>query len=119
VRLAIPALLLAVLAAACSANDDIPAPSVGSVVPDRGAAGTLVLVSGMYFCQAPENGSDDDPDPMCTSTGDVHFGAAPGTPTNWSDTQIQVEVPDGLSGPVDLTVIAAGRASNAITFTAE
>ncbi|HEY4240892.1 MAG TPA: IPT/TIG domain-containing protein [Kofleriaceae bacterium] len=106
-------------AAACSANDDVPAPSVGSVIPDHAAAGALVTVNGMYFCQVPEDGSDDDPDPMCTSTGEVHFGAAPGTPTNWSDTSIQVEVPDGLSGAVDLSVIAGGRESNSITFTAE
>lgn len=113
------ALIAFAAAAGCSANDDVPAPSVGSVVPDHGSAGSLVLVNGMYFCQSPADGSGDNPDPMCDSTGDVHFGAAPGTPTDWSDTQISVEVPDGLSGPVDLTVIAGGRESNSITFTVD
>jgi hypothetical protein len=106
---------LCLVVAACSANDDVPAPLVSSVVPDRAPAGALVTVNGDYFCQLP----GDMEDPLCDTVGQVQFGAAPGTPSLWSETQIMVEVPQGIAGDVPLTVIALGRASNAITFTAQ
>ncbi|HEX4422382.1 MAG TPA: IPT/TIG domain-containing protein [Kofleriaceae bacterium] len=105
----------------CSANDDVPSPMLSNVQPDHASPGALVTLTGDHFCQQPQPtpGDDDEGPPVCDSTGDVHFGAAPGTPAMWSDTQISVEVPDGISGRVDLTVIAGGRASNAISFTAD
>ena len=101
------------LVAACSANDDIPAPLLGSVVPDHGVPGTIVLVTGNYFCQRPNTGIED---PACDSTGEVSFGASPGTISDWTDTAIMVEVPQGALGSVALSVIVNGRSSNPTSF---
>ena len=109
-------LLAGILLTACSANDDVPAPRVSNVVPDHATAGSIVLVNGDYFCQRPATGQED---PLCDATGQVHFGASPGTPTTWTETGITVEVPQGVTGGVDLSVIAKGRASNSIRFTAD
>jgi len=110
-------LLVALVAlAACSANDDIPAPIVASVVPDVAAAGTVVVVNGSYFCQRPNTGSED---PTCAIVGAVHFGAALGTPSTYTDTSIMVEVPAGASGSAPVDVTAAGRTSNSVAFTAQ
>jgi hypothetical protein len=114
-----PAAVVAVLAfgrlAGCAAGDDVPPPRVASVEPDHAPGGALVTLHGNYFCQRP--GMSEDL--LCDSIGDVHFGAAPGTPTLWSDTAISVEVPAGVAGRVDVTVIARGRTSNAVAFTVE
>lgn len=104
---------LFLLAAACSANDDIPAPQVASVTPDHAPAGAVVLVDGSYFCQ---RGDTMDEEPMCQTTGGVNFGASPGTVSSWSDTAIMVEVPQGVEGTVALSVTVAGRPSNSISF---
>ncbi len=106
-------LLLPLLVAACTANDDIPAPQLSSVVPAQAMPGTIVLVSGDYFCQRPDTGNED---PTCDSTGDVSFGASPGTISNWSDTAIMVEVPQGALGSVSVTVSVNGRTSNSTSF---
>jgi hypothetical protein len=108
--------LAASLALGCSANDDIPAPRIASIVPDHGAAGSVVTVNGAYFCQRPDTGIED---PTCDVTGTVHFGTAPGTPSTWSDNAIMVEVPLGGVGPEQVTVTAVGRTSNSVSFTAE
>lgn len=108
----------AVLAlAACSLNDDVPAPIVSSVSPDQAAPGTVVVVYGSYFCQRPQDGSNDDPN--CTSTGTVTFNNIPATPSNWTDTAISVEVPPGASGEADVQVTADGKESNSVGFTVE
>ena len=101
------------LVAACSANDDVPAPQLSSVVPDHATPGAIVVVSGNYFCQRPNTGIED---PTCDSTGEVSFGASPGTISNWMDTQIMVEVPQGALGSVTLSVIVNGRSSNGTSF---
>jgi hypothetical protein len=88
---------------------------VSNIEPDHAPVGALVTLHGNYFCQRP--GMPEDP--LCDAIGNVHFGAAPGTPTLWSDTAIAVEVPSGVIGRVDVTVIARGRTSNAVPFTAE
>lgn len=105
---------LFLLVAACSANDDIPAPQVASVTPDRAPAGAVVLVNGSYFCQ---RGDTMDEEPMCQTTGEVNFGASPGTISTWSDTAVMVEVPSGVEGGVSLSVVVGGRPSNPIAFT--
>jgi hypothetical protein len=102
---------------ACSLNDDVPSPSVSAVTPDQAAPGTVVVVSGSYFCQRPQDGSDDNPD--CTSTGTVTFSNVPATPSNWTDTAISVEVPAGVSGQADVQVVADGKESNSVGFTVE
>ena len=101
--------------AACSANADVPAPMVSNIEPDRAPAGALVTLHGHYFCQRP--GMSEEP--LCDAIGEVHFGAAPGTPALWTDTAISVEVPSGVAGRVGVTVIANGRTSNSAPFTAE
>jgi IPT/TIG domain-containing protein len=105
----------AALLAGCSANDDVPSPLVANVEPDHAPAGALVTLHGNYFCQRPELSGA----PLCDASGSVHFGAAPGIPTLWSETAIAVEVPSGVAGRVSVTVIAGGRTSNAVPFTAE
>ena len=109
------ALALAAALVGCSANDDIPAPLLSTVIPDHAPVGAIVMVAGAYFCQRP--GTNEDP--ICDVVGTVHFAAAPGTPSQWTDTMIMVEVPQGVSGRADVTVTAAGRTSNTVAFTAE
>jgi uncharacterized protein (TIGR03437 family) len=105
-----------VATAACSFNDDVPAPLVASVVPARAVAGALVTISGDHFCQRPITGHED---PTCPSVGTVDFGLSPGITAMWSDVAITAEVPSLAPGPVTVTVVAAGRVSNAVTFTVE
>ncbi len=102
------------LLAGCSASDDIPAPMIASIVPDNGAPGEVVTLSGDYFCQQPPV---DDGDPTCDISGTVVFGTVPGTPSTWSDVTIMIEVPQGVTGHADVTVTAAGRTSNSVGFT--
>ncbi len=109
------ALVLVVLAG-CSAGDDVPAPLISNIVPSHGVPASVVQVNGSYFCQRPAGTTED---PNCAVAGTVHFGAAPATPTSWMDTAIMVEVPAGLSGSVDVQVIAAGRMSNTVSFTVD
>ena len=73
-----------------------------------------MLLAGSYFCQRPPNGQED---PTCDAVGVVDFGTVPGTTTSWADNTIMVEVPHGNVGAVDVSVSAAGRISNAISFT--
>jgi uncharacterized protein (TIGR03437 family) len=101
------------LAAGCSASDDIPSPAVASVTPDHGAPGAVVTIAGSYFCQRPANVTDD---PNCAVAGTVHFGTVPATPTDWQDTQLLVEVPNGNVGATQVEVTAAGRTSNSVGF---
>ena len=111
-----------VVLAACSANDDVPSPQLSDVQPSTAPAGAIVTLTGDHFCPQPPAappGGDDDDNEVCTTPGEVHFGAAPGTPTTWSNTSLEVEVPSGIAGRVDLSVIVGGRPSNSISFTAE
>ena len=107
---------IVLLTAACTASDDIPAPLVAGVSPNHGLPGALVTVTGDYFCQRPNTGNED---PTCAAIGTVEFGSSPGATSSWSDVAIMVEVPSLAPGPVDVVVVAAGRASNSVTFTAE
>lgn len=109
-------LVVAGMLAGCSANDDVPAPLISTVVPNHATPGAVVAVSGSYFCQKPNTGSED---PTCSVVGTVRFGQSPGTPTTWSDTAIMVEVPQGVAGPAEVSVTAAGRTSNVVAFTAD
>jgi hypothetical protein len=99
---------------ACSASDDVPSPLVASVSPDHGPSGSIVLVSGSYFCQRPNNGQED---PTCDAEGVVDFGTVPGITTTWADNAIMVEVPHSTTGDVDVSVVAGGRISNSVSFT--
>ncbi len=108
---------VALVLAACSANDDIPAPSVANVVPNHATSGQVVVVNGAYFCQRPQGGSNLDP--HCTVIGSVDFGSVPGTAVDWTDTAIMVEVPQIAAGRADVQVTAAGRTSNSVAFTVD
>jgi hypothetical protein len=100
--------------AACAANEDVPAPLIASIVPDHATSGAIVMIAGSYFCQRPDNGQED---PTCDTAGTVEFGTTPGVATTWADDAIMVEVPNGGPTKVSVTVIAAGRISNAVSFT--
>ncbi len=102
--------------AACSFNDDVPAPNLANVVPGRAVAGALVTLSGNHFCQRPDTGNEDL---TCAAVGTVDFGLSPGITAMWSDVAIAAEVPSHPPGPVTVTVVAAGRVSNGVTFTVE
>jgi YD repeat-containing protein len=77
-------------------------PIIASVVQASGFAGTPVVINGAYFG---------------TSQGGttVTFNGVTAIPTNWTDTQIFVPVPNGAtSGPVVVTV--NGAPSNGFVF---
>ena len=112
-----PALLLAVVACACSSNDDIPSPQVASVSPDSATEGTVVVVSGSFFCQQPAEDSEDDP-LVCNNMGTVLFGTAGGEIAQYTDSSIMVEVPPG-TGMVQVSIEVAGKSSNSVPFTIE
>jgi hypothetical protein len=104
---------------ACSTNDDVPAPAIGGLQPDRGAPGITLTVLGSYLCQQPR-GDGNDVDPLsCAHVGTVTFGTAPGRVLSYSDTMASVEVPALVAGPVDVAVSVAGRNSNRIRFVVE
>jgi hypothetical protein len=104
---------------ACSANDDVPAPSISGVQPDHGVPGITVMMSGSYLCQQPRaDGSDLDP-LACMHIGSVTFGTVPGVVVSYTDTMVTVEVPALPSGAVDVAVSVAGRNSNRIRFQVE
>ena len=71
--------------------------------PDSGPAGTSVKVKGASFGASQGQST-------------VTFNGVEAQPTSWSDTKIQVPVPEGATtGPVVVTV--DGAASNGVTFT--
>jgi len=107
----------AILFAACSSNDDIPAPQLSGVVPDRGVPGTLVTVSGSYFCQVAHD--DDAPLECLDSGGAVYFGSFLGTALSWEDTMLMIEVPESPPGEVDLRVQVKGKTTGSIDFVVE
>jgi hypothetical protein len=105
--------LILVAMLGCSASDDIPAPLVAALNPNHGPPGAVIMLTGNYFCQQPLTGEDN----VCDAVGTVNFGATPGIVSAYTDTSIMVEVPDGLSGQVPVSVTAAGKTSNSVTFT--
>lgn len=106
-------LALLVALVGCTRGDDVPAPAIAALTPASGAAGDVVVISGSDFCQNPE----PDDEATCLHTGTVAFGSVPATAAAWSDHEIQVGVPAGLTVPVQVRVQVAGRSSNGATFT--
>src|SRR5712691_421552 len=83
----------------------IPAPSVTSLNPTSGAAGTAVTISGANFGTTQ-------------GASAVKFNGTAGTPTTWSATSVVVPVPAGATtGNVIVTV--GGVASNGVSFTVQ
>jgi IPT/TIG domain len=116
-RIAIAHVLVVALAA-CSANDDVPAPVLASVTPAQAGVGAVVMVSGSYLCQQPEG--SDDPDPLaCAHTGSVTFGVVPANVTQYTDSSITCQVPDIAQGSTEISVATGGRTTNNVDFTVE
>ena len=104
---------------ACSANDDVPAPSISGLQPDHGMPGIAVTVSGSSLCQQPQtDGIDMDP-LACMHIGTVTFGTAPASVLSYTDTMASVQVPALPPGTIDVGVSVAGRSSNRISFRVE
>jgi hypothetical protein len=86
-----------------TASGTTSAPSIVSLSPSSGAAGTMVSIAGANF------GST-------WGTSTVTFNGMPASPTSWSSSSVSVPVPTGAtSGNVVVTV--GGVASNGQTFT--
>jgi hypothetical protein len=106
------AIVATVALAACSANDDMPAPQISSISPAHAAPGSIVLISGSYFCHQPAGG-----DPLsCANVGAVQFGTSASNASEYTDTSIMAVVPSGV-GAVQVVVEVAGETSNAVAFT--
>jgi len=80
-------------------------PAVGSITPNSGRAGAEVTLRGSSFGYPK-------------SQSYVSFGGVEATEyTAWADDEINVKVPDGISGQVNVVVHTAGGASNVKKFT--
>jgi IPT/TIG domain len=81
-----------------------PLPSISSVSQSSGAAGAEVTVLGSNFGAIQSNST-------------VDFGSATATVINWSDSEIEVKVPEELNaGETDVSVTTAGGTSEAAHF---
>src|SRR3989475_405505 len=80
-----------------------PAPSITSVNPTSGVAGTSVTITGTYF-GATQGAST------------VKFNGTAAAPTSWSATSIVVPVPAGATTG-NVVVMVGGVASNGVSFT--
>ncbi len=87
-----------------SCEEDEPVdttPSISSINPSSGPVNISVTITGTNFGTSPT----------------VNFGTATATTSNASATSVTAEVPGSLSpGNVDVTVVAGGETSNAVTF---
>ncbi|MHB1684892.1 MAG: cellulase family glycosylhydrolase [Bacilli bacterium] len=80
------------------------APSIASLSPTSGTAGTAVTIAGSNF------GSSQ-------GSSVVNFGATAATVTSWSNTSVTATAPNLAAGTVNVTVSVGGTASNAASFT--
>lgn len=103
------------LLAGCTAGDDLPAPVLSSISPEHALGGTAVTIQGEYLCQQPET---EDPS-SCANIGTVFFGQTPATVGDYGETMIQADVPELASASYPVSVIVAGRRSNAVSFTVD
>ncbi len=82
----------------------LPVPTITSISPAKGPAGTEVTIQGQDF-----RGE--------RMSGYVTFGAIQATEyTAWSEGEIKCLVPPGGTGPMDVWVTTAGGASNRVDF---
>ncbi len=90
------------VSASTSEEEENSGPAITSLSPEEGAVGTSVTVTGTGFGAAQGNST-------------VSFNGVAGVPTSWSETAIQVPVPEGAaSGPVVVTV--GDQASPGVPF---
>jgi len=108
------AALAALMAAACVGEEDIPLPRIGAVVPAAAAPGSSAALTGAHFCG--EAAGDDEPGGTICAGGDVLFGTAAAEVVTWQDDRIDVVVPAGPPGVVDVVVVAEGRRSSPVSF---
>ncbi len=81
-----------------------PTPSISSVSPSSGPAGTEVTISGSNFGATQSNST-------------VNFGSATATVVGWSDSEIEAKVPEELDvGQTDVSVTTAGGTSETAAF---
>jgi len=83
---------------------DVPpeTPSISSLVPDQGEAGTPVTLNGSNFG---------------ATQGTVTFNGTSAAITSWNDTQIQTAVPAGAATGAVVARTSDGVDSNGVTFT--
>ena len=84
-------------------------PSVHSLSSGSGPEGTVVTIEGENFGPSIR---------VLEGTSGVSFNGVWGEPTYWSETQIQVPVPEGAPSGL-VTVTAGGEASNGLAFVVE
>ena len=85
------------------ATDLVTAPTISTLSPISGPAGTVVTIGGVNFATTQ-------------GTSTLSFNGLAATPTTWSDKNIVVAVPTfAITGPVVVTV--NGVASNGVIFT--
>ena len=91
-----------VSASTSDGEEENSGPAITSLSPEEGAVGASVTVTGTGFGAAQGNST-------------VSFNGVAGVPTSWSETAIQVPVPEGAaSGPVVVTV--GDQASPGVPF---
>ena len=90
-------------------------PQIAAITPNHATPGSVVVVSGSYFCQQP--GTTEDPF-ACLNIGQVLFGQSASNTGQYTDTSIMADV-SGATGLVQVVVSVAGRVSNGVTFTIE
>lgn len=83
---------------------EVPGPSIGSLVPPSGSQGSSVSINGTNF--GATQGS-----------GGVKFGSKEATITSWSPSAIVATVPNVPVGPAAVVVSAGGKDSSPATFT--
>ncbi len=81
----------------------LPPPSITTLAPSTGTAGTSATITGANFGSSQGSGS-------------VTFAGSPATVTSWSDTVIAATVPVS-AGTGSVVVTANGASSNGLTFT--
>jgi Cellulose binding domain/Glycosyl hydrolase family 12/IPT/TIG domain len=79
-------------------------PSIASISPASGTAGSSVTLTGTNF------GSTQ-------GSSTVNFGVTPATVTSWSNTSITATVPNLTAGAVSVSVTVGGTTSNSVSYT--
>ena len=97
---------------ACRISNGFVGSSHGA--PHHASVGTSVTLTGSYFCHQP---ASEDP-LQCQNMGNVQFGSANATATQYTDAMVSVEVTSG-AGSVDVTLTVLGHVSNSVRFTVE
>jgi len=82
----------------------VPAPSITSLTPNRGAVGSAIVIAGSNFGSTQGNGG-------------VTFNGTTATVSSWSNTSITATVPTGATTGNVIVTAAGGVASSGVNFT--